>query len=273
MSWLEVKFPYDPDIKRSWPDGKLLGKWREEYAGSFLFCEQYLSRDLFPPKGRAGFNEFLIGIQYLEAGYDALFAFYRGQCAECYGKARALLGKTAADRFLTGPWKGGQPPDLLIFDELTGRFRFVECKGVFTNGRLEDFTKPQRPRFREIENCLSQTLTAEARLLSDPQNKLLFPTLSTDQWIQIARAVPEADPAAHRQRPRSRRSSKPDRPPPVAGPDHVVVGRLIFLREKLENEMRRFLAGEELARTKMQWWRKNLEAAQAALAPSPQREE
>ena len=45
-------------------------------------------------------------------------------------------------------------------------------------------------------------------------------------------------------------------------------GRLVLNRELLVDELKRFEAGEELARTKMYWWRNHLDEVRALLSTS-----
>ena len=255
-SWLEVINTYNADLKSSYYEGSLLPKWRKDYAGSFLFCKEYMDKSLqIPPHMRRGFNELFVGTKYLDAGYDALLWCRRGECKTCFQKAGELLGDRAAEQFLTTE-EGGRPPDLLVFDTPTGRFRFVECKGK------ESFTHRQVPKFTEIENYLNHISRARAELLTDSRDEKLFPALSPSQWIHIARVLPEKKIVV---RPR-----KPDAWIPVAGPGQVVIGRLVLKREMLIDELKRFEAGEELPRPKMSWWISHVNEVRILLAVSPE---
>jgi hypothetical protein len=184
----------------------------------------------FPPLERRGFNELFVGTKYLDAGYDALFACLKGECAKCFQKARELLGGHEAEQFIENE-RGGRPPDLLVFDKQTGRIRFVECKR-----KWEPFTPSQVSKFTEIENYLNHISTVRVELLSDSRDEKLFPALSPDQWIHIARVVPE----------------QLVEPIPVAKEGYVVIGRLSINREKLAAELKAY-EGTLESRDKLSW--------------------
>jgi hypothetical protein len=130
--------------------------------GDYLFRDRMLlGRDMphsGPMKGACFFREFYMGMQYLDAGYEAMVYHRKVDDEVCFQKACELFGGadgcTAAGDFIVPNNEiGGRAPDLIIFKPGTKLFRFVECKG-----KDEHFTQPQPTRFTAIEKYLNTSL-------------------------------------------------------------------------------------------------------------------
>ena len=191
MSWLEVAYAYPPCLRASYRKGRLFRQWFKHYQGHLLFHERMFSSAQIPHSGPIEkayfFHEFFMGTQYLHAGYEALLFYREAEHKASYEKAKALLGGSAAAEIIIGPnERKGRPPDLLIFDHRTGRFHFVECKGM-----SERFTKWQERRFADIEKYLNQNPPPCKQALDGPRRRDLFPSLLPGQWIHVVRLAPK----------------------------------------------------------------------------------
>ncbi len=194
--WPEVRCEYSPDLRTQYKEGKLLSSWVKKYNGRFLFCERMLADPRYPrdkPAEVRGFNELFMAIRYIEAGYEVLWYYRKVEDERSYQKLCQLLGgDEAVHAIAPNSEQGGMPPDLIVFEPGTGRFRFVECKG-----KWEVFTTRQRDRFAGIETYLNDHPPAHAPALSvsaDENHQELFPTLATGQWIHVARVLPMVGP-------------------------------------------------------------------------------
>ena len=184
-------FKYDPAVEAMYDEGKQFTRWWDQYCGHFLFCRRMLGSKEIPHSGPLRhtyfFNEFFIGTQYLDAGYEALVFYRKVEDEACYQKVTELFGGIAAAQFIApNGEKGGRAPDLIIFDPRTNNFRFVECKR-----EIEQFTKPQVGRFVGIERYLN-TSSVAGKVLSNPNREDLFPPLAPGEWIHIARISPRS---------------------------------------------------------------------------------
>jgi hypothetical protein len=132
-----------------------------------------------------GFGELLVGMKYLDAGYEALFLYRDNEDRVAHQMLCDLVGGASAGREIApNGEKGGRPPDLLVVDRPTRRFRFVECKRP-----REGFTKTQPRKFAAIEDLLNSSC-ARDQVLEDERNHELFPLLPEGRWIHIVRLVP-----------------------------------------------------------------------------------
>ena len=165
-----------------------------KYYGRWPFDRSILNNNQIPHSHRddhfkvcRSFNELFMAMQYLDAGYE-VHLFYRasGECGTdvSYTKAVEVLGK--AYMSILGLGKGTEPPDLLVVQPGTCKFRFVECKGP-----SEPPTKGQVKRFLEIEEALNSNPPPCGEPLSDQMREEdLFPRLDPGRWIHVVRVVP-----------------------------------------------------------------------------------
>jgi hypothetical protein len=198
-AWPEVTWFYPTEIKAAYYAGTLFREWFNKYSplsaanpnGHYLFRDKMLfGRDMphsGPMKGACFFPEFYMGMQYLDASYEAMVYHRKVEDELCFLKACELFGDTGgrddAGRFIVpNGERGGRAPDLIVFKGGTKLFRFVECKG-----KSERLTKRQPERFARIEEYLNKSLGTGARALSDPAFPQLFPPLSEGRWIHVAR--------------------------------------------------------------------------------------
>jgi hypothetical protein len=201
MAWPEVTWFYPAEIKAAYYAGTLFHEWFNKYPplssanlnGHYLFRYKMLKgRDMphsGPMKGACFFREFYMGMQYLDAGYEALVYHRRVEDEACFQKACELFGDAdgctdAGEYIVPNDETGGRAPDLIVFKPGTKLFRFVECKG---NG--ENFTQTQPKRFTDIERYLNKSLPTGATALSDPAFPELFPPLPEGRWIHVARII------------------------------------------------------------------------------------
>jgi hypothetical protein len=180
---------YPRGRRDAYREGKLFRHWVETYRGRMLFCDHMWDSGQIPHSGPVRdaffFNELFLGTRYLDAGYEVLFYYRQVDDETCYQKLCELLGGTVNAQFVApNSEAGGRAPDLLVFDPQNGRFRFVECKG-----RSETVTRRQLERFASIERYLANLGTCPPAL-ADAHNTILFPRLSKDRWIHVARLDP-----------------------------------------------------------------------------------
>jgi hypothetical protein len=134
------------------------------------------------------FSEFLTGSWYLDAGYEVLRNYREVEDHASFEVVCKLLGgREAADLVTPNAEKGGRPPDLIVFERNTGRFRFVECKRA---NPWESFTGAQPSRFSAVEACLNERLDWERYALTDATPTYLFPQLPQQRWIHVVRIAP-----------------------------------------------------------------------------------
>ena len=199
-----VSYSYPPDVKSRYEKDYEFDHWFVKYYERWPFHPSILNNNQIPHshrppefKGTRSFNEAYMATQYLHAGYDVHW-LYRGKEAgsdASYQEAKRLLGEAGNSIQRFG--KGGEPPDLLVVEAASSRFRFVECKGP-----SEPFTKNQVARFLQIESALNnnpppcrEPLSFEKqKLLLSPQLERLFPELPNGHWIHVVRVVPGDTP-------------------------------------------------------------------------------
>lgn len=203
MAWPEVTWFYPTEIKAAYYAGTLFREWFNKYPplspanlnGHYLFRDKMLKgRDMphsGPMKGACFFREFYMGMQYLNAGYEAMVYHRRVEDEACFQKACELFGDAdgcmdAGDFIVPNDEIGGRAPDLIVFKPGTKLFRFVECKG-----KDEYFTQPQPKRFTAIEKYLNTSLEPGSKALTDSAHPKLFPVLSEGRWIHVARIIEE----------------------------------------------------------------------------------
>jgi hypothetical protein len=201
MEWPEVTWFYPPEVKAAYYAGTLFSEWFNKYPplsatkpnGHYLFRDKMLlGHDMphsGPMKGACFFREFYTGMQYLDAGYEAMVYQRKVEDELCFQKACELFGDidgcTDAGKFIVpNDETGGRAPDLIVFKPGTKLFRFVECKG-----KGENFTQPQPARFTGIEEYLNASLAPGTEALFDPAHPKLFPPLSAGHWIHVARII------------------------------------------------------------------------------------
>jgi len=191
--WPEAEYFYSPVVRESYRQGIQFCIWADRYAGHWLFNERMFRSKQIPhgapnPNECRFVNEFFMGTLYLDAGFEVL-NFYRAvEHRPSYEKAKELLGGREAIEFINpNGEKRGRPPDLLVFNDQTKEFRFVECKG-----KNERFSPSQPTRFAAIENFLHDNPPPCGHPLADPEHRWngLFPPLGQGQWIHIARLIP-----------------------------------------------------------------------------------
>jgi hypothetical protein len=204
MAWPEITWFYPPKIKAAYYAGTLFREWFNKYPplsgsnpnGHYLFRDRMLKgRDMphsGPMKGACFFREFYMGMQYLDAGYEAMVYHREVEDELCFRKACELFGdavgcRNAADNIVPNDETGGRAPDLIVFKPGTRLFRFVECKG-----RVENFTLSQPKRFTDIEKYLNGPLGPGGEALCDPTHPKLFPPISEGCWIHVARIIEES---------------------------------------------------------------------------------
>ena len=203
MAWPEVTWFYLPEIKAAYYAGTLFREWFNKYPpwspttpnGHYLFRNRMrLGHDIphsGPIRDPGFFHEFYTGIQYLDAGYEAMLYQRKVEDELCFLKACELFGDAdgctdAGQRIVPNDETGGRAPDLIVFKPGTKLFRFVECKG-----KNESFTKSQPERFAGIEEFLNGSAIASNGPLFDSAYPQLFPPLQKGQSIHVARLVPE----------------------------------------------------------------------------------
>lgn len=100
--WPEAIHTYPAALRAAYREGKLFGKWWEQYRGRYLFTERMLRSRQIPHSGPLQnawfFHEFYMGTRYLDAGYEVLFFYRRVEDDRCYQMAEKLLGGPAAVR-------------------------------------------------------------------------------------------------------------------------------------------------------------------------------
>jgi hypothetical protein len=184
----EVRLTYASDLRRAYRRGELFPKWRAQYSGHLLFAPRMLTSQQVP-NGRPVrdahfFHELLVGMLYIDAGYEAIVWYRKAQDPLCHRKLCELLGGADAGEFVGSSYeKGGCGPDLLVFHPTTGAFRFVECKG-----KTERYTSPQLGRFEAIERYLASGSHRHPPL-HDVSTPDLFPPLAANRWIHVVRLV------------------------------------------------------------------------------------
>jgi hypothetical protein len=186
MAWPEVTWFYPAEVKAVYYAGTLLREWFNKYPplsaanpnGHYLFRDKMLmGRDMphsGPMKGACFFREFYMGMQYLDAGYEAMVYQREVEDGVCFRKACELFGDTGgcavAGKFIVpNDETGGRAPDLIVFKPGTKLFRFVECKG-----KGENLTQAQPARFTGIEEYLNASLAPGTEALFDPAHPKLF---------------------------------------------------------------------------------------------------
>lgn len=193
--WPQVNCSYPRELKKRYDKENEFDHWFVKYYGHWPFHESILNSNQIPHSHRApefsktgsrGFNELYMAIRYLDAGYE-VHCGYRSenehQCDRSYKMAVEVLGE--AHTSVLGLGKGPEPPDLLVVQPGTCKFRFVECKGP-----SEAPTKGQVKRFLEIEEALNSNPPPCGEPLSDPMREDLFPHLDPGRWIHVVRVVP-----------------------------------------------------------------------------------
>src|ERR1700730_2800572 len=163
MAWPEVTWFYSPEIKAAYYAGTLFREWFNKYPPlsvaapnwHYLFREKMLhGRDMphsGPMEGACFFREFFMGMQYLDAGYEAMVYHREVEDAVCFRKACELFGDadgcTDAGKYIVPKDEtGGRAPDLIVFKPGTKLFRFVESQ------RREFYATPAKAfhRYRGI---------------------------------------------------------------------------------------------------------------------------
>lgn len=194
--WTQVTCSYPRDLKKRYDRENEFDHWFVKYYGRWPFHESILNSNLIPHSHRdprfsknesRGFNEVYMATQYLDAGYEVHFG-YRSekehQCDRSYKMAVEVLGKAHTSSLGLG--NGAEPPDLLVVQPSTRKFRFVECKGP-----SEPPTKGQVKRFLEIEEALNSNPPPFGEPLSDQMREEdLFPRPDPGRWIHVVRVVP-----------------------------------------------------------------------------------
>jgi hypothetical protein len=194
--WTEVEYRYSSELKERYDNDNEFDHWFVKYMGRWPFHPSILNSKQIPHSHSAAvkdhrfFNELYMSMRYLDAGYE-VHLFYRGkECGsdESYKKAVEVLGNAYKTILRFG--KGGEPPDLLVVQPGTTKFRFVECKGP-----SETPTENQIAFFRHIEESLDNSPPPCGEPLSDPSRPRLFPPPPEGhlhRWINIVRVAPSA---------------------------------------------------------------------------------
>jgi hypothetical protein len=190
MPWAEVHYTYDPALRDGYYAGMLFSQWRERYKGHLLFCSYMNGSHQIPHSCRIprpqGFGELLMGMRYIDAGYDASWCYRDNEDTIAHQLLCELAGGSEAARIIAPNGEpGGRPPDLLVVHRETGRFRFVEIKRPG-----ERLTATQPTKFPAIEALLNRNCDRSRRLLTDPSQPILLPPLAEGQWIHIVRLAP-----------------------------------------------------------------------------------
>jgi hypothetical protein len=190
MPWPEVHHTYDPALREAYYAGTIFSQWRERYKGHLLFCS-YMNRSRQIPHSGCisrpqGFGELLMGMRYIDAGYDASWYYRDNEDSIAHQLLCELVGGAAAARIIApNGERGGRPPDLLVVHRETRRFRFVEIKRPG-----EGLTTTQPTKFPAIEALLNRNCNRSRCVLTDSSQPTLFPPLAEGQWIHLVRLAP-----------------------------------------------------------------------------------
>ena len=186
----EVRITYASHVRCAYRRGVLFPKWWKRYSDHLLFVPRMLTSQQVPNgapvRDAHFFHELLVGMRYIDAGFEAIVWYRKAQDPLSHKKLCELLGGAAAGKFVgSSNESGGCGPDLLVFHPTTGAFRFVECKG-----KTERYTSRQLGRFEAIEKYLASRSYHHSPLY-DAKMPGLFPPLAATRWIHVVRLVPE----------------------------------------------------------------------------------